>query len=269
MQYLYSQTNVIRSRPARQTQDPWVQITKPNPNAAIRLFCFPYAGGAAPIYRGWPELLPSFIEICAVQPPGRERRLHETPFTNLLAMVEATGVALLPYMNRPFAFFGHSMGAWISFELTRYLRRRNLPKPIHIFASGCPAPHIKNRSAITHNLPQEEFIKELRQLKGTPKEAFDHPGLMELMLPLLRADFSVTGTYEFSDDEPLDVPVTVFGGTEDDHITQPDLEAWRTHTTGAFALQMFPGDHFFIHSAQSELLKALSHEVDQLAYSNR
>lgn len=269
MQYLHSPKSVGQAKPQRQLQDPWIQITKPNPRAALRLFCFPYAGGAAPIYRGWPELMPSSVEICAVQPPGRERRLHEKPFSNLLQMVEAAGPALQPYLDRPFAFFGHSMGAWISFELIRYLRRENLPKPLRLFASGCPAPHITNRSAITHNLPDEEFLKELRQLKGTPKEALDHPGLMELMLPLLRADFSVTGTYAFADGEPLDIPITVFGGTEDDHITQFDLEAWRRHTARAFSLHMFPGDHFFIHSAQPELLKILSCEVDRLTFKHR
>jgi len=269
MQILQSHMNVVQPKPARAAQDPWVQITKPNPRAKLRLFCFPYAGGAAPIYRSWPESLPASIEVCAVQPPGRERRLHETPFSNLLAMVEATGPALRPYMDRPFAFFGHSMGAWISFELSRYLRRQNLPKPLHLFASGCPAPHIKNRSAITHNLPHEEFLKELRQLKGTPKEALDDPDLMELMLPLLRADFSVTGTYAFAESEPLDIPITVFGGTEDDHITQFDLEAWRRHTARAFALHTFPGDHFFLHSAQFELLSVLYREVDELVYKIR
>jgi medium-chain acyl-[acyl-carrier-protein] hydrolase len=269
MQYLRSQMNVGQPHRARPTQDPWIQITRPNPRAALRLFCFPYAGGAAAIYRAWPQLLPADVEICAVQPPGRERRLHEKPFTNLLTLVEAAGPALLPYMDRPFAFFGHSMGAWISFELSRYLRRKNQPKPLRLFASGCPAPHIKNRSAITHNLPDDEFIKELRHLKGTPKEALDHPGLMELMLPLLRADFSVTGTYAFAEDEPLDIPITVFGGTEDDHITQPDLEAWRNHTARAFALHLLPGDHFFIHTAQDKLINLLSREVDQLAQRYR
>jgi medium-chain acyl-[acyl-carrier-protein] hydrolase len=261
MQYLHSQINLGQPKPVRPAQDPWVQITKPNPRAALRLFCFPYAGGAAPIYRGWPELLPSFVEVCAVQPPGRERRLHEKAFSNLLALVEAAGPALRPYMDRPFAFFGHSMGAWISFELSRYLRRENLTQPLHLFASGCPAPHIKNRSAITHNLPDQEFLKELQHLKGTPKEALDHPDLMELMLPLLRADFSVTGTYEFSESDPLDVPITVFGGRADDHITQSDLEAWRSHTTGSCVLHMFPGDHFFLHTVQSELLRVLSREL--------
>jgi medium-chain acyl-[acyl-carrier-protein] hydrolase len=268
MQVLHSPRRTIQPRPIRQ-QDPWVQITRPNPRAALRLFCFPYAGGAAPIYRSWPESLPESVEICAVQPPGRERRLHEKPFSNLLAMVDAAGPALRPYFDRPFAFFGHSMGAWISFELIRYLRRENLPQPMRLFASGCPAPHITNRSAITYNLPQEEFLRELRQLKGTPNEAFEDPSLMELMLPLLRADFAVTGTYIFAEGKPLDIPITVFGGIEDDHITQPDLEAWQRHTSRAFSLQMFAGDHFFIHSAQSELLNILSREVDQLAASRK
>jgi len=263
MSYPFVQRRV-RQPPPAPPQNPWIQIPKPNPRAEVRLFCFPYAGGAAPIYRNWPDSLPTSVEICAVQPPGRERRMHEEPFTDLLALVEAAGPALLPYMDRPFAFFGHSMGAWIGFELARYLRRENQPKPLRLFASGCPAPHIRSRSAIAHNLPEEEFLKELRHLKGTPKEALEHPGLMELMLPLLRADFCVTGTYIHSDGQPLDVPITVFGGLQDDRIGKPDLEAWRAHTAQNFALRFFTGDHFFLHTAHAQLLSALSRELNQL-----
>jgi surfactin synthase thioesterase subunit len=196
-----------------------------------------------------------------VQPPGRERRLHEKPFTDLLALIEVAGPALSPYMDRPFAFFGHSMGGWIAFELVRYLRREKLPKPRHLFASGCPAPHIRNWSTISENLSDEEFVEQLKQLKGTPREVLDRPELMELMLPLLRADFSLTGTYKFTGGEPLDTPITVFGGRQDDQISQAGLEAWRSHTNQDFAFHVFPGDHFFLHRHR-ELLRVLSRAVE-------
>ncbi|MCA1591775.1 MAG: putative thioesterase [Acidobacteria bacterium] len=254
---------------AEQTQTPWIQFPKPNPSARLRLFCFPYAGGAANVYRTWPGSLPASIEICAVQPPGRERRLHEEPFTSLLALVQAAAPALLPYMDRPFAFFGHSMGAWIGFELACYLRRENLQQPLHLFASGSPAPQIPSRTSDTYNLPEQEFLNELRRLNGTPREVLEHPELMELMLPLLRADFSVTGTYAFSDDDPLDMPITVFGGLQDEDISQSSLEAWRQQTNRAFALQMFPGDHFFLHTAQPQLLNVLCRELEQFTGKER
>jgi medium-chain acyl-[acyl-carrier-protein] hydrolase len=168
-------------------------------------------------------------------------------------------------MDRPFAFFGHSMGALIGFELARYLRRENLQKPLHLFVSGCPAPQIRDRSVLTYDLPEQEFLRELRRLNGTPREVLEHPGLMELILPLLRADFCVTGTYTFSDGDPLDTPITVFGGQQDEDAGQSSLEAWRQQTARAFALQVFPGDHFFLHTAQHQLLSVLGRELDQLA----
>lgn len=245
------------------TNEPWVVCPKPNPRAVLRLFCFPYAGGGASAFRTWPEGLPLNVEVYAVQPPGRESRLKEPLFDRLLPLVDALAQALRPYMNMPFAFFGHSLGTLMSFELARKLRRQNAPGPLHLFVAGRCAPQILDPDPPVHELPEPEFVEELRRLNGTPEPVLQHPELMTLLLPTLRADFAINETYVYQDEEPLDCPISAFGGLEDQEVSRDDLAAWRVHTRGNFRLQVFPGGHFFLHTARSLLLQTLSLELVQ------
>lgn len=245
---------------------PWFTSQRLNPLARLRLFCFPYAGGGAPIYRLWPQSLPSEIEVCVGQLPGRGTRLREQPFTSLDALVEAAAEAIAPLLDKPFALFGHSMGAMISFELARKLREQGRPQPVHLFVSGRRAPQLPNRDTMSYNLPEAELGQELLRLNGTPREVLEHPELMELMLPLLRADFSVVETYVYRPGVPLDCPLTAFGGLRDAEVSREQLEAWREQTTGEFTLRMLPGDHFFLNDPQSQalLLRALAKDLHDL-----
>jgi medium-chain acyl-[acyl-carrier-protein] hydrolase len=247
----------------------WFSIQKPNPRASIRIFCFPYAGGGSQIYRTWPQSLLSDVEVCTAQLPGRGTRMREQPFDNILPMVEALAGAIEPYLDKPFAFFGHSMGAMISFELVRQLRAARGIEPAHLFVSGRRAPQIPNEDPITYNLPEAEFCEELLRLNGTPKEVIDQPELMQIMLPLLRADFSVVETYAYRPDVSLDCPITVFGGLQDTEVTRDQLEAWREQTTASCTLRMLPGNHFFLNDVQAQaiLLRVISKELQQLLQS--
>jgi medium-chain acyl-[acyl-carrier-protein] hydrolase len=180
--------------------------------------------------------------------------MREPPFDNLDALVQDAVPMMLPYLDRPFAFFGHSMGAIICFEIARHLRKEQLGGPLHLFVSGRRAPQRPASRPPTYDLPEPEFLKHLQHLDGTPKEVLEHPQLMQLMLPLLRADFSVSQTYAHREGPPLDCPITAFGGERDDEVSREDLEAWREQTTASFSLRMFPGGHFFLHSSQTEML---------------
>jgi medium-chain acyl-[acyl-carrier-protein] hydrolase len=231
----------------------------------LRLFCFPYAGGSAVIYRAWPQKLPHIVELLAVQPPGRGARLREAPFTSLMPLVEAVAEALLPQLDKPFALFGHSLGALLCFELARHLRRLERPQPSGLFVSGAGAPQLRSTKAPIHDLPDAELIEALREFEGTPDEVLDNAELMRLMLPLLRADFKVNETYAYKSEPPLACSITVFGGAQDDQVSRERLEAWREQTRAAFALHMLPGDHFFLHSSQELLLRELSRELGQLS----
>jgi medium-chain acyl-[acyl-carrier-protein] hydrolase len=251
-------------KPELQTP-PWLAFHRPNPGASLRLFCFPYAGGSAQIYRAWTGLLPT-VEVCPVQLPGRGRRMKEGSFTSLVPLVENLARDLLPQLDKPFAFFGHSMGALISFELARFLRREHGLLPAQLFLSARRAPQLPNTERPLHDLPEAEFIKELRLLDGTPEEVLEHRELLSLMLPFLRADFEVCETYAYQPEPALDCPITAFGGLQDHGVSRAQLDAWREHTTGAFSLRMFPGAHFFINDgSQSSLLQVLSRELYTLA----
>jgi medium-chain acyl-[acyl-carrier-protein] hydrolase len=242
----------------------WMGIADCQPDAALRLFCFPYAGGGTSIFRRYEREVPQGVKVCPIELPGRGKRIGEPAFTHITPLVEAAAEALLPYFNKPFAFFGHSMGAKIAFELSRLLHKRHGLKPAHLFVSGSRAPQIPHTAPITYNLPLAEFIQEVQNLNGTPAEVLEHPELMELMVPLLRADFEVVQTYKYTPGPPLICPIRVFGGLQDTHIPLDYLEAWAAQTTSAFSLSLLPGDHFFINSARQALLQILNSDLDQL-----
>ncbi|MCL1471393.1 thioesterase II family protein [Argonema antarcticum] len=240
------------------TANSWITKLKPNPQAKLRLFCFHYAGGGALSFRSWTDSLPSCIEVCPIELPGRGFRLLETPFTEIEPVIETLTLTILSSLNKPFAFFGHSMGALVSFELARRLRKEYNQSPVHLFMSGHRAPQIPDRDPPIHALPEPEFLRQLCRYNGTPKAVLENAELMELLLPTLRADFAVVETYVYSQESPLDCPIAVFGGLEDWKVGVEELEAWRKQTNAAFSLEMFPGDHFFLHSAQTLLLQSLS-----------
>lgn len=241
--------------------DPWVVRRPRSAPLRLRLFCFPYAGGGASVYRGWGQSLPPEVEVCAVQPPGREGRLRERPFDRLLPLVQAMADALAPYMDVPFAFYGYSNGALMSFELARELRRRGRAGPVHLFAAACPAPHLPDRDPPIHDLPEPELIDSLRTLGGTPEEVLGNRELMQILLPLLRADSAIHETYVYTEEEPLDAPITATGGTRDPKAGREEIEAWRVHTSAGFRARMMEGDHFFIHGVQALHLRDLAGDL--------
>jgi medium-chain acyl-[acyl-carrier-protein] hydrolase len=241
--------------------DSWITRRKPSPQARLRLFCFPYAGGGVSIFRAWSDGLPADVEVCPVQLPGRGTRLMEPPFTRLSPLIEALTQALFPLLDKPFAFFGHSLGALVSFELARQLRRQYAVQPVRLFISADRAPQIPNRDPPIHSLPEGEFLVELRRLNGTPREVLEDEELRQIMLALLRADFAIYETYRYSTEPPLNCPISAFGGWQDHRVNRGDLEAWREQTSVSFSLRMFPGDHFFLNTTQRPLLGALSQEL--------
>ncbi len=214
----------------RPTSNPWTTCYRSSRPARVRLFCFPYAGGSASIFRAWSSGLAPEIELCAVHLPGRERRMMEPPFTRLAPMVETLAQSLEPQMDLPFAFFGHSMGALISFELARRLRLEGQRGPDHLFVSGHRAPQLPPPRPPIYQLPEQEFVEELRRFEGTPEEILQNVELLQLLIPALRADFEVVGTYSHAAEAPLDCPISVFGGREDSEVSEEELENWRDQT---------------------------------------
>lgn len=236
-----------------------------NQHMTQRLLCFPYAGGAASIYRDWGNKLPSSIEVHAVQLPGHGNRLSEPLFKRVQPLVQSMAEELKPYLEGSYAFFGHSMGAIISFELAHLLRSQQKPGPAHLFLSGRPCPHLITEEPPTFDLPEPEFIEELRLMQGTPNEVLEHPELMSVLGPILRADLEICQTYEYEPRPPLDCPITVFGGLQDIDVSREQLEGWRDYTTSPVAVRMFPGNHFFLHSAAPVLLRMVAQDLRNIA----
>lgn len=236
----------------------WVRIGCPRPAARVRLICLPFAGGNAHSYRQWPTCLPKDVEVVPIQLPGRGDRLDEPAIDSVELLVARLLEGLLSYLDRPFGLFGHSMGALIAFELARRLRTMGF-EPVHLFASGCKAPHLPgDRSKRRHDLPDREFIAAVGDMNGVPGAVLENAELMELMLPALRSDFKLVENYLYRSQLPLRCPISAFGGLQDNEVTQHEIEAWSRHTRGPFQVHMFPGDHFFVNSSRLTLLKLIT-----------
>ena len=244
---------------------PWFVTRRPNPNAYLRLFCFPYSGAGASVYNSWGERLPATVELHAVQLPGRETRLAEPLCEQLPPLIKAAATAMLPYIDQPFALFGHSMGALFSFELTRYLRRHHQVQPQHLFVSGHGAPQLARLQLPIHELPKQEFIAALRRYNGTPEAVFAHAELLDLLLPILRADFALYETYVYEPDEPFTCPLSVFGGLQDHEAPYARLEPWHEQTQGAYTLEMFSGDHFYFNRESTTFYQSFVRQLQETA----
>jgi medium-chain acyl-[acyl-carrier-protein] hydrolase len=245
-------------------KNPWLAYRQRSRSPRLRLFCFPHAGGGGSAYRGWAEKLSAEVDLCPVQFPGRETRLQEAPFRRMAPLVEAASESLLPYFDRPFCLFGHSMGALVAFALARHLRARYALAPARLFVSAHAAPHLPDPYVLRSDLSEEDFLEAVVQLEGTPKEVFDHPELLELMLPLLRADCEICDTYQYSDEPPFGFPISVYGGSDDIEVSRDALEAWREQTRSTCDVRIFPGSHFYLQTAQQQVLQALSEDLEPL-----
>ncbi|MDW7549616.1 thioesterase II family protein [Pseudoalteromonas peptidolytica] len=234
-------------------------IPKPNPNATLRLFCFPYAGGSSTIFTPWIEQANTHIELVFVQLPGRGARLMEPAIDNMPEVIEELLLYKDFITSKPYAFFGHSLGSRISYALACELHTLGLPLPSKVFASASRAPHCTSNKKYLHDLPHDAFIAKLRDLNGTPKEVLDNAELMELLIPLLRADFKIADTY-VAEQRALPTPIHVFHGVEDE-ILDEHILAWQALTAQPCTYKYFDGGHFFIHQYGEEMINIINQQL--------
>lgn len=223
----------------------------------MRVFALPYAGGGASIYNGWSAALPEGIEWVSVQLPGRERRLLEKPYRQLPPLLDALEEALAPLLDKPFAFFGYSMGTRIALGLAQRWQARGAPMPVGLVLAAAGAPHLQRHSRETLN--DAEFIDLLRKYEGTPSEIFAHKELLDMVLPTLRADFAIADGVMPA--QPVGCPLIAYGGDQDPHAPLDSLEKWRELTRGEFRTRVFSGKHFFLRTAREPLLTALREDL--------
>lgn len=241
--------------------DEWIRRYRPAPGAAIRLVCLPHAGGSASFFLPVSAALSPAIDVLAVQYPGRQDRLREPMIDDLGDLADAVVTALTPWLDRPFAFFGHSMGATLAFEVTRRLEQGAGPAPLHLFASGRRAPS-RHRDENVHLGGDDRIIAELTELSGTDTRVLGEEEMLRMVLPAIRNDYRATETYRYRPGPPLSCPITVLTGDADPKTSLEEAEAWRDHTTGPFDLRVYPGGHFYLADHQSEVLDAIT---DRLA----
>jgi surfactin synthase thioesterase subunit len=226
------------------------------------MFCFPYAGGGSATYRDWPKLLPPDIEIATVQLPGREWRIQEDPVADLKALAADALEAMRPFLDRPYALLGTSMGGTLIFELARQLRAEGLPLPGCLLPFAVGAPHTPE-TKLFHNLPDDELLDEIRDFGVLSDEVEQHDELINLLLPILRADCTAHETYECEDQPPFDFPIWVYGGLGDETVERERLDAWAIHTTGECRVHMIMGGHLFVDEMPDQLLQSLARRLYQ------
>jgi medium-chain acyl-[acyl-carrier-protein] hydrolase len=240
-------------------ETPYIWRAK-RPGATRRLICFPHAGAGAAAYAEWAALLPAEIETVAVQLPGRQNRIAEDPFTEVGPLVNVLTHALRPVFDLPFAFFGHSAGATLAFELARALRERGARSPEHLFLSAQPAPGESEVSQL-HQLSDDDFCAEIVSLGGLDEELLEDEDVMESMLYTLRADFTLWERHRLEPGAPLDCPITVLCGESDPRAPLDEVERWREHTTGEFSTEFYPGGHFYFIEDPADVVSAIGRRM--------
>lgn len=242
------------------SQAKWVVRFQPRPAATMRLFCFPYAGSGTSVYRAWSPLLPPEVEVCAVQLPGRESRYAEPAYTSIPALVTAIAEGLGPELDRPFAFFGHSMGSLVAFELARALRDRG-SSPELLFVSGRWAPDWPRNDAPIAHLSSEELLEEVqRRHQGIPKEILAHEELRALFGGILKSDMAALEGYRFTAAPQLSCPIVAFWGDRD-RPSEESVLAWGNHSSARFSAREIPGEHFFLNTERELLLEHIAAEL--------
>ena len=237
-----------------------IYFPKIKPNASLRLFCFPYAGGSSATYMPWSNLLPPDVELAVIQMPGRGARLAETPYQTMNELVQDLLAAFEGVRHKPFIFYGHSMGARVAYELMLKLYRFHYHLPVHFIASGSVAPFVP-REEQTYHLPDDQFIEKLATLNGTPKEVLANPELMQLMLPALRADFKIIDTYCNKNKLVTPTRLTVLAGDQDNEVEQEELEGWFQLFESNTGINWISGDHFFVDKNRDDTLNVVNRVI--------
>lgn len=225
------------------------------------LLCFPYAGASANIYRKWSDLLPETIDLYGVQYRGRGYRISEVQHTSISAIVDDLLVEIKYLLDTPLVLFGHSLGAIIAYEFARALSANCTGNPAHLFVSGLTPPHIEYQAKKIHHLPDDDFIREISVLNGTPEEVLNNFDLLRLVLPSLRADLYLAENWTYNDKYLLPTPVTVMAGHEDNTVQISTIQEWGCCSSGPVNIHLFPGDHFFIEEHFEKIVGLISQSL--------
>ncbi|MEB3959090.1 alpha/beta fold hydrolase [Streptomyces kunmingensis] len=243
--------------------DVWIRRYFPSTEATVQLICLPHAGGSAPFYRPVAQALSPRVEVLAVQYPGRQDRRNEPMIDDLGVLADRVSEAVAACVDRPFALFGHSMGATLAFEVAARLERRQR-YPLRVFASGRRAPSMR-RDERVHERDDDGVVRELRTLSGTDQRVFGDEELLRMVLPAIRNDYRAAETYRYTPGPPLRAPITALTGDSDPKASHEEVAAWGTHTDGGFELHTYPGGHFYLLDHTADVLRVIDDRLGEPA----
>jgi surfactin synthase thioesterase subunit len=242
------------------TDGRWIRRFTSGGTAAVRLFCFHFAGGSPAMFRNWPPHLSAGISVEAILLPGRDSRFKEPAYDQMGPLVEALVEVLRGRLDRPYALFGHSMGAQVSYNVAHALSALELPPPVGLFVAASPGPSL-HREIPGWNESDERLVGYLRDLGGTQANVLGNSDLLNLMLPTLRADLTVVATWPYQARTPLTVPIHAFTGEDDKFAPAESMAWWSRETVGRFRQTMLPGGHFFVHTALADVTASISRDL--------
>jgi medium-chain acyl-[acyl-carrier-protein] hydrolase len=240
---------------------------KDRPEARVRLFCFTFAASSAQIFHGWNDYVPDWLEVSGCELPGHGGRLAETPLDAQGAAALEIADILEPVLDRPYALFGHCLGAALAYEATRILRERGKAQPLRLFSSGARGPHLGIPIADVESMEDDEFIEHMHKAYSAPITFLRHPEMRPLFLPMVRADARMTQNYRYVPGPPVDYPVTAMAGETDPDVQREHLEGWRQHTTGSVMTRLYPGNHFYFLDSGPALLADFASALEPHASS--
>ncbi|ALF89846.1 MULTISPECIES: thioesterase II family protein [Ralstonia solanacearum species complex] len=235
-----------------------------------RVFCFPYAGAGASLYRDWERLGSAGVQACPVQLPGRESRRNETAVEDMEVLADRLLEEMADWLDQPepFAFFGYSMGGILAYVLASRLLKRGRRMPSAVCVSACRPPQLLGRMPRLHGLDDSAFMEAVKGFGGLHETVLAEPELLEYVLPTLRSDFGLLESYRHAEAPPLPVPLIVYGGTHDPIAARGELSQWRRYTSGPFQLRLFQGGHFFLNAMRAQLWQTLVSDLRGLCQAN-
>ncbi|MFC8373871.1 MULTISPECIES: thioesterase II family protein [unclassified Streptomyces] len=239
------------------TRSPYFTVYRPSPDASVRLVCLPHAGGAASFYVPVAQALAPRVEVLSVQYPGRHERHNHPLVPDIGTLADRIADALMACADRPYALFGHSMGAIVGFEVARRMEDAGRG-PVELFASGSRAPSVERRGERWHQTSDAEFVARVQSMGGAGSELLDDPDMRRMLLPALRNDYRAIERYEYRAQPPLACPVTAFAGADDPRVTVAEVRSWARHTTGPFSVEVHPGGHFFLADHREAVLDTVT-----------
>ncbi|GGW13175.1 pyochelin biosynthetic protein PchC [Streptomyces capoamus] len=241
----------------------WFRL-HPSPGPVrLRLVCLPHAGGAATFFQTWERTLGAGVEVLATRYPGRQERIAEPCLTSLEALADAVAEELTDFLDGPVALFGHSMGASVAYEVTLRLESSHPGAVAGLFVSAREAPHLVTPRTV-HLLDDEGVLEEVRRLGGFGAALLEDPSLREILLPPLRADFRIAGTYRATEPVPVRCPLAAYAGEEDTGAAPDAVRRWSEVSAGPFDLTVMPGGHFYLISERDATLTDISRRLGQL-----